>query len=89
MNVETPQQIPVRDIATCVIIDGHTLIQSLGKPHDCKTFGEYANIFTYVMFNNFSNHTTIVDAVFALILEEEINQGFHMVQMNRKTMSYT
>ena len=54
----------MRDIATCVIIDGHALIQSLGRLHDCKTFGEYANVFANVVFNNFSNETTRVDVVF-------------------------
>ena len=30
---------------TCVLIDGHALIQALGKPDGCQTFGDYAEVF--------------------------------------------
>lgn len=71
LNVETPQQISVRDIATCVIIDSHTPIQSLGKTHDYKSSKKYANIFANVVFNNFSNQTTKVDIVFYRYMEKK------------------
>ena len=37
---------------TCVVIHGHGLIQALGKPHRCQTFGNYADVF----MNNVTIH---------------------------------
>jgi hypothetical protein len=30
------------DMKTCVLVDGRALIHTLGKPHGCQTFGNYA-----------------------------------------------
>ena len=32
-GLDTPSDVPDVDMKTCVLIDGHALIQSLGKPH--------------------------------------------------------
>ena len=46
------------------MIDGHGLIQALGKPHGCQTFGDYADVFLNNVTSHFRCHTTRVDVVF-------------------------
>ena len=48
---------------TCVMIDGHGLIQALGKPHGCQTFGDFADVFLNNVTSHFRCHTTRVDVV--------------------------
>ncbi|XP_071479491.1 uncharacterized protein [Diadema antillarum] len=63
-EVHTPSNVPDTNLKTCLLIDGHALIQSLGKPRGCRTFGEYADVFTNVVTQNFGKVTTRVDVVF-------------------------
>ena len=49
---------------TCEMIDRHGLIQALGKPHGCPTFGDYADVFLNNVTSHFRCHTTRVDVVF-------------------------
>jgi len=63
-GIETPQKIPESRKSTCVVIDGHALIQAKGKPHGCQTFGEYANEFVHSVFSHFKGTTSRVDVVF-------------------------
>lgn len=35
---------------TCVVIDDMSIVQSIGKPNNPKTFGGYARIFCNVIF---------------------------------------
>jgi hypothetical protein len=49
---------------TCVLIDGHALIQSTGKPRDCNSFNEYANHIIGKITKYFGGSTTRVDVVF-------------------------
>mgnify|MGYP002803410027 FL=1 len=46
-DMEVQHSIPAQDDShkTCIIIDGHALIEALGKPHNCKTFQDYAGTF--------------------------------------------
>ena len=46
------------------MIDGNGLIQALGKPHGCQTFGDYADVFLNNVTSHFRCHTTRVDVVF-------------------------
>jgi len=39
-----PSDVSDADMKTCVLIDGHALIQSLGKPHRCQIFGNLAGV---------------------------------------------
>ena len=59
-----PSAIPEANMNTCVKIDGHGLIQALGKPHGCQTFGNYADVFLNNVTSHFRCHTTRVDVVF-------------------------
>ena len=43
-DIVTPQVVPTTTDATCAIIDGHALIQSLGNPKDCQKFGQYSTV---------------------------------------------
>ena len=46
-DMEVQRSIPAQDDShkTCIIIDVHALIEALGKPHNCKTFQDYAGTF--------------------------------------------
>ena len=64
-GIPIPSAIPEANMKTCVKIDGHGLIQALGKPHGCQTFGDYADVFLNNVTSHFRCHTTRVDIVFA------------------------
>ena len=65
-EISTPSEIPhnLQLIPTCVLIDGHALIQKIGKPSECSTFGDYANVFIKAVCKNFFGLVTRVDVVF-------------------------
>ena len=63
-GIPIPSAIPEANMKTCVMIDGHGLIQALGKPHGCQTFGDYADVFFNNVTSHFRCHTTRVDVVF-------------------------
>ena len=55
---------PEAGTKSCVVIDGHALIQALGKPANCHTFDNLANIFTNKVFGMLDNSVSRVDVVF-------------------------
>ena len=59
-----PTAVPESNLSTCVLIDGHALIQAIGKPPECQTFGDYAEVFMKKVTRHFGEHTTRVDVVF-------------------------
>ena len=63
-GIPIPSAIPEANMKTCVMIDGNGLIQALGKPHGCQTFGDYADVFLNNVTSHFRCHTTRVDVVF-------------------------
>ena len=63
-DIVTPQLVPTTTDAKCAIIDGHALIQSLRKPKDCQTFGQFATVFVTSVLMHFSANTTRVDVTF-------------------------
>ena len=63
-GIPTPSPIPEANMKTCVMIDGHGMIQALGKPHECQTFGDYADILLNNVTSHLRCHTTRVDVVF-------------------------
>ena len=64
LGVETVKGTPETTGKTCIIIDGHALIQSLGNPSKCKTFGDYANNFEKNVIKEFSGSVSRIDVVF-------------------------
>ena len=63
-GIHIPSAIPEANTKTCVLIDGHGLIQALGKPHGCQRFGDYADVFMNIVTCHFICNTTRVDVVF-------------------------
>ena len=63
-GIRIPSAILEANMKTCVKIYGHGLIQALGKPHGCQTFGDYADVFLNNVTSHFICHTTRVDVVF-------------------------
>ena len=62
--IHIPSTIPEANMKTCMVFDGHGLIQGLGNPHVCETFGDYADVFMKNVTSHFGYHTTRVDVVF-------------------------
>ena len=73
-NVETPPSVP--DAAptqwTCVLIDGHALIQSLGKPNNALTFNDYAKVFLGAVTCHVKASVKRVDVVFDTYVKQSI-----------------
>ena len=58
-GLRTPSEVPQAELKTCVLIDGHALIQALGKPDGsdgCQTFGDYAEVFKQTV----THHTELM-----------------------------
>ena len=51
-------------ITTCTIIDGQALVQALGRPSSCSTFGAFADIFAARVFAFLDSNCTRVDVIF-------------------------
>ena len=64
MDVSVPEVLPQSKLPTCTIIDGHALIQTMGKPAGCVTFGDYADHFLRSLMGNFDENTTREDVTF-------------------------
>ena len=64
LGIEKVKGAPQTTGKTCIIIDGHALIQSLGKPPNCKTFGDYAKTFQKTVLKQFCGTVSRIDIVF-------------------------
>ena len=64
MGIGVPEILADSKHRTCKIIDGHALIQVLGKPAGCVTFGDYADHFLNSVIKDFDENTTRVDVAF-------------------------
>ena len=51
-------------VGACVLINGHELIQNLGKPAGRRTFSGYADIFSKSIFFHISQGAASVDVLF-------------------------
>ena len=56
--------IPGADVNICVLIDGHALIQSLGKPRGYQYIYNLADVYMHIASPYFGEHITRVDVVF-------------------------
>ena len=56
----------------CTLIDGHALVQALGKPQNCKTFGDYANAFFKAVTSKLVETVERVDILFDTYIEMSI-----------------
>ena len=57
---------------TCVLVDGHAYIQTLGKPKSCKTFEEYARVFFKSLVINVGENADRIDIVFDRYISSSI-----------------
>ena len=83
-NIDILDQIPDSDNRTCYIIDGHALIQSLQKPSNCKTFGDYANTFINIVMSFFKGSIFRVDVIFDRYLGDMSIKSFTREERNEK-----
>ena len=74
-GVDIPSEVPDADTKTCGLIDGHALIQSLGKPNGCQTFGDYADVFVQNVTRHFREYTRRVDGVFDRYIGKSSNKA--------------
>ncbi|WAR24223.1 P52K-like protein [Mya arenaria] len=58
------EELPVATLKTAIVIDGHAMIQALGKPDGCVTFGEYADVFVQCVLRYFNTTTHRIDVAF-------------------------
>lgn len=60
-DVQPPNEVTASDemSRTCVLIDGHALIQALGKPSKCSSFNDYAHVFVGLVKKHFKGGATI------------------------------
>ena len=54
---------------TCVLIDGHAVIQAMGKPPNCKTFRDYAQVFLKVICQYIDGSVQRIDVLFDTYIE--------------------
>ena len=62
--VRVQEELPVATLTKAIVIDGHALIQALGKSDGCVTFGEYADVFVQCVLKYFNKSTRRIDVVF-------------------------
>ena len=53
LGIERPVELPTTSCLTCLLIDGHAVIQVLGKPSKGTTFDQYANHFKKLLKDTF------------------------------------
>ena len=80
-GVETPADVPKSKLSTCtcVLIAGHAKIQALGKPADCSSSGDYADVFVASVFKHFRQTAPRVDVLFDRYL------GQHSIKYSTRT----
>ena len=63
-SVKVETKLPKTDVPFCMLIDGHALIQSLGKPDSAQTFGDLADTFFNITLRPFQDQFARADVVF-------------------------
>ena len=56
--------LPDSNLPFCTIIDGMSLVYTIGKPNELKTFGELADIILRAITSNLKGNCTRVDVIF-------------------------
>ena len=86
-DIEVQYNIPAQEglNKTCVVIDGHALIQALGKPHNCKTFQDYAIVFFKAVTKHINATVKQIDALFDTYIENSIKAAAQAKRSNKKT----
>ena len=71
---------------TCLLIGGNALIQSLGKPQNCKTFKEYARLFFKSVIGIVDEHIQRVDVVFDTYIEQSIKSATRSKRTKKRSV---
>ena len=90
MDGETiPHTIPAPTMHqnTCVLIDGHALVQALGKPQTCRTFDDYARVFFRAVTAHVDEHVRRVDVVFDTYVKQSIKSATRAKRGIKETSS--
>lgn len=74
-TIEVETELPKSDSSSCLLIDGHAMIQALGKPEGARTFGDLANIFFKNIRRRFEAGFQRVDVVFDRYFDSSIKDG--------------
>ena len=87
-NIEVQYNIPAQEDLnkTCVVIDGHALIQALGKPHNCKTFQDYATMFFKAVTKHINATVKGIDVLFDTYIENSIKAEAQAKTNNKKRL---
>lgn len=84
-SVKLESQLPKSDMSSCMVIDGHALIQSLGKPDGAQTFGDLADRFFNNITRPFQAQCARVDVVFDRYFDSSIKDGTRATRMGNKS----
>ena len=68
-DVKPLTALPKSTLKTCTIIDGHALIQKIGKPKGCANYGDVADRFSAAVRSHFSRGSARVDVVFDVYIQ--------------------
>jgi hypothetical protein len=85
-EVEPTTEVPPpseHDTST-VLIDGHALIQRLGKPCNCKTFDDYAAVFLKVVVGYVKETVKRIDVVFDTYIKQSIKASTRNKRSGKK-----
>jgi hypothetical protein len=63
---------PQEQNETCCILDGMAIVQTIGKPKNFRSFGDYADVFSELVLKHFSYDVMRVDLVFDNYKDESI-----------------
>lgn len=74
-SVKVETKLPKSDMSSCMLIDGHALIQSLGKPEGAQTFRDLADAFYNNILRPFQDQFARVDVVFDRYFDSSIKDG--------------
>lgn len=76
--------LPRTDEKTCMLIDAMAVVQAIGKPANCTTFGELAECFCKSILSHFSGSCTRVDVVFDTYRQHTIKAGTRVSRSSGK-----
>ena len=72
---ESFETLPTTKHKSCTIIDGHALVQAIGKPASSTTFGDLADVFCDAVFSHFQKGCLRVDVAFDRYRESSIKSN--------------
>ena len=87
LSLETSTNLPQpkENKNSCIIIDGHALIQALGKPATSETFKEYGDIFISMVARKFTKSVRRIDVVFDRYIGKDSIKIFTRTKRTGKT----